>query len=337
MSNISDRLRIMLHHIFSEAKDVSSNREISISCPLCAKQGDPDNGRHMYISLGLDNKPPMYNCFRRTGHSGLLTRYTLEQLSNYSQYIDTALMDEIENYYKAYSNYGRLQSIREQKVSLIIPDTKKYEYKLDYLSTRLGIELNIDMCRENKIILSLYEFLHSNYIYTYTMDKRSMDKLDKDFIGFLTNTGTSIIMRNLTTIGSRYIKYNVIDNPITSYYILPSEIDIYKPIEAHIAEGPFDILSIFYNLMNGDRKNKVYASIGSKAYLNLIKYLVIDIGLVDFVLHVYIDKNIESSILYTLKKYLDPIHMEVIIHMNMYNGEKDYGVPKSKIVDYSYR
>ena len=336
MNTIPDRLRTMLHKIFPESKDVSSNREVTINCPLCAKQGDPDNGRHMYISLGLDDKPPMYNCFRRTGHSGLLTKYNLEQLSNYSQYIDTVLMDEIENHNRAYSNYGRLQSIREQKMSLIVPDTKKYNYKLDYLYTRLGIPFNTDMCRENKIILSLYEFLYNNYIHTYTMDKRSMDKLDKDFIGFLTNTGTSIIMRNISNTGSRYIKYNIIENPLTSYYILPSEIDIYKPIEVHIAEGPFDILSIFYNL-NENRKNKVYASIGSKAYLNLIKYLLIDIGLVDFVLHIYIDKNIESNILSTLKKYLYPIDIEVIIHINMYNGEKDYGVPKQHIIDYSYK
>ena len=336
MSTISDRLRLMLHQIFPEAKDVSSNREVAINCPLCAKQGDIDSGKHMYISLGLDNKPPMYNCFRRTGHSGLLTKYNLEHLSNYSQYIDTVLMEEIENHNKAYSNYGRLQSIREQKLPLIVPDTKKYKYKLDYLSTRLGTQFNTDMCRENKIILSLYEFLYNNYIHTYTMDKRSMDKLDRDFIGFLTNTGTSIIMRNLTNIGSRYIKYNIIENAPISYYILPSEINIYKPIEVYIAEGPFDILSIFYNL-NGSRQNKVYASIGSKAYLNLIKYLLVDLGLVNFRLHVYIDKNIENSILYSLKKYLYPIEIEIIIHMNMYNGEKDYGVPKHRIIDYSYK
>lgn len=334
---ISDRLRVMLHNIFPEAKDVSSNREITINCPLCEREGNPDTGKHMYISLGLDNKPPMFNCFKRTGHSGLLTKYNLEQLSNHSQYIDTVLMDEIENYNKAMSNYGRLQSIREQRTCLIVPESKKYKNKLNYLSTRLGIQFNPDMCRENKIILSLYEFLYNNYINTYTMDKRSMDKLDKDFIGFLTNTGTSIIMRNITDIGSRYIKYNIIENSSTSYYILPSEIDIYKPIEAHIAEGPFDILSILHNLKNGNRKNKVYASIGSKAYLNLIKYLLVDIGLVDFVLHVYIDKNIESGILSTLKKYLYPIDIEIIIHINMYNGEKDYGVPKHHIIDYSYK
>lgn len=343
--DISDRLRNMLHQIFPDAKDASSGREVTINCPLCAQQGDPDHGRHMYISLGLDNKPPMYNCFRRTGHNGLLTKSALERLSSYSQYIDTGLFDELEKRNKALSNYGRTQSIREQKIALNIPkinSQNKCAKKLDYISNRLGIEFSYQMAQENKIILSLYDFLAYNRINTLTMNKYCVDELNNNFVGFLTNTNTSIICRNLYNMKegnyiqtSRYIKYNVIPNPPLSYYIIPTQCDLYKPIELHIAEGTFDILSVFYNLHHGDRKNKIYAAIGSKAYLNLIKYFLIDIGIVDFRLYVYIDGNIENEIIWQFRKVLHPLNIHGVICTNVYHGEKDFGVPLDRIALYT--
>lgn len=338
--SISDRLRDMLHKIFPDAKDVSAQREITINCPLCEMQGDPDKGKHMYISLGLDGKPPMFNCFRRTGHSGLLTTHALEQLSHYSQYIDTELMDEIKKQTMVSSIYGRTQAIREEKMPLIVnhnKSTEKYTKKIEYISNRIGIPFNIQMVQENKIILGLYDFLEYNHINTLTRDSRIVEELDNNFVGFLTNTNTSIIMRNLYEGGlGRYIKYNVINNAPISYYVIPSDCDLYKPIELHIAEGTFDILSIFYNLHNGDRKNKIYAAIGSKAYLNLIRYFLTEMGIVNMTLHIYIDRNIESEILNSIRRWLYPIGIETIIHINSYKNEKDFGVPKNKIRDYSY-
>ena len=41
----------------------------------------------------------------------------------------------------------------------------------------------------------------------------------------------------------------------SKYYIIPNAIDTIKLVKIHIAEGPFDILSIFYNLNNGNKYN----------------------------------------------------------------------------------
>lgn len=344
----ANKLRELLHTIFPEAKDVASGSEVTINCPLCRQQGDPDTGHHMYISLGLNNKPPMFNCFRRTGHSGLLTKHSLDLLSNHSQYVDTRLFEEIEKENNRLYNYRGYDQIRTDKLAIYAynEESKKNKHKLDYISNRIGVPITVQDCIQNKIVLSLKQFLYNNHIQEITRDRRMIDLLDEHFIGFLTNTNTSLIMRNTIKDTSlmknkyyamRYIKYNIIQNPMTSYYSIPSECDIYKPIEIHIAEGPFDILSIFYNLQHCDRKNKAYAAIGSKAYLNLIKYYFISLGLINVRFHIYIDNGIEESILKNIAYKLKPLHIDTYIHINVYKNEKDFGVPLNRISDYCYK
>lgn len=345
----------MLHQMFPEAKDAASGNTVRINCPLCAEAGDPDHDRHMYINLGLNDKPPMFNCFRRTGHSGLLTLSALERFGGLSQYMDTDLILEIENYSKNHSKLMGYQANTKPKYNVFIPNklfTKNekenvIEYKRKYLSSRIGVDYSYEMINRDKIVLSLYDFLRYNYITKLTQDKVMCDILDAYFIGFLTNTNSSLILRNciqdISKIKNptkyhsmRYVKYSLSHNAPLSYYIIPTECDIYKPIQIHIAEGTFDILSVFYNLQNGDRHNKIYAAIGSKAYMNLIKYFLISMGLIMVEFHVYIDSTIEREILDEIKRLLDPLGIRVYIHINTFTGEKDYGVPKNRIADYSY-
>ena len=352
---IFDRLRIMLHQMFPEAKDAASGNTVRINCPLCEQSGDPDHDRHMYINLGLNDKPPMYNCFRRTGHSGLLTLSALERFGGQSQYLDTDLVLELEKYFKHRSKLMGYQGNTIRKNNVFIPnqlfgENEKqniYNLKKEYLSSRLGVDFSYEMIRENKIVLSLYDFLRYNNITKLTMDKNMCDVLDTYFIGFLTNSNTSLIMRNCIKDPNkipnhtmyhemRYVKYGLSPNAPLSYYIIPSECDIYQPIEVHMAEGTFDILSVFYNLKNADRKNKIYAAIGSKAYLNLIKYFLIGIGLIMVEFHIYIDSTIERDILDEIKRLMYPLDIKVTIHINTFTGEKDFGVPKERIADYSY-
>ena len=336
------RLREMLHNMFGEAKDVSNNREVNINCPLCRLEGDEDKGHHMYISLGYDNKPPMFNCFRRTSHSGLLTKSALEHFNCNIQYLDSQLMEEIEKSIKIISNYGSFRLIRSDKIQLNVPLSTN-EQKIQYINNRLGLSLSYGDMIHNKIVLNLYDFLRYNNIRELTKDHYICDMLDKYFVGFLANNNMSILMRNTIDKNSgimhnmRYYKYDVVNNPLENYYIIPCTCDIYKPIDIIIAEGPFDILSVFYNLYHGDRENKVFGAVGSKAYKNLIKYFYISYGLLNVRLHIYIDSGVEKRILDDIKRVISPLCSEIYIHVNMYHGEKDYGVPLKKIKDYCYR
>ena len=151
---IQDKLREQLHKLFPDAKDCGNKKEVSINCPLCNREGNIDKGHHMYISLGYDNKPPMYNCFRNMNHRGILTESVLKEFSNQSQYLDTALLEEIDNYNKKVTtfNRNRLNNYTSRRLKFdCVENTENNLYKLNYINKRLGLNLSyIDIIR-NKI------------------------------------------------------------------------------------------------------------------------------------------------------------------------------------------
>lgn len=348
--SFQDYLRQSLHQLFPNSKDDGVRNNVLINCPLCIKEGRPDIHHHMSICLGNDGKPLFYNCFRNTKHRGILNADSLLALTwNSPIVVDTALIQAIEDFNKHSSHYSRYKLIKDDKFNISsnhsIITTDSIETKRQYICNRLGLDISLEELIKNKIIFSIKELLWRNYIREYTRDKRVMDVLDQYFVGFLSNNNGSISLRNMVygnidlgnTLNYRYIKYLVVQGAPAGYYIIPSFCDITKRIEVNIAEGHFDILSIFYNIYNGDRENKVYGCIGGNSYLNIIKYFLCDIGLVNPVFHIFLDNDINRYNIEYIKKILSPLRIEVYIHMNIHPNEKDFGVPKDKIKDYSYR
>ena len=172
-----------------------------------------------------------------------------------------------------------------------------------------------------------------------------MNLLNEYFLGFLTNNNSTIILRNLVKdrdklpeiVHDRYIKYSIINNnKFTGYYIIPTQCDIYKQINIHIAEGPFDILSIFCNLRNMNTIQNIYASIGGNSYLSLIKYFLIECGIINPIFHIYIDNDIPRSFIDKISNSLKPLGIRVFIHFNSFKNEKDFGVDKNHITEVYY-
>lgn len=345
---LQDRLREQLHALFPEAKDCSGNREVSINCPLCGFEGRRDTGRHMYISLGYDGKTPMYNCFRDTEHRGKLTKSALERFTQVPQCIDTSLMQELEIYDKKVSHLSKFRLNRNNIFNIrpCFPRNDKISmWKLNYINNRLGLSLSLNNMAENKIVLNLYDILSYNRA-KLNRTKYIADFLNMYFIGFLTNNNSTLIMRNLadsnnksipSSISSRYIKYPIVETPDSGYYIIPSTCDIFKHIDIHLAEGTFDILSVFYNICNGDRSNKIYASIGGNTYLKCMKYFIAALGLIDISFHIYIDNDITNFTLEEISRVIKPLDIEVFVHMNVSDNQKDFGVSSDKIKDHMYK
>lgn len=349
-NSFQDQLRELLHSLFDSAKDASGNKEVQINCPLCNKEGNPDSGKHMYISLGYDDKPPMYNCFKNINHRGILTKSFLEENSDNPQVLDIELLNKIESHTKNVSNLSRYRLNKQGKLninSINLENNKLSSIKLNYINTRLGLNLDYNELSKNKIILNILDLLKYNNITKYTRDYRVLELLNTYFLGFLVNNNSCIILRNLTDknkiklpeyLDNRYIKYNITNQSIhNSYYIIPTICDIYKHIKIHISEGTFDIISIFYNLRNRDRNNNIYASIGGNTYEKLIEYFICDLGLIDIEFHIYIDNDISNYIIPNIKSKLVPLDIDCYIHMNMKEGEKDFGVNKNRIKEYIYK
>lgn len=344
---IQEQLREQLHRLFPDFKESADKKELMINCPICAEEGRPDKNYHMYISLGYDNKPPMYNCFKNSTHKGLLTKSFLERYSQYSQYLDSGFIDELSKYNSKVSDLGRYRTNKMGNYGFSIKsqiDDNLSNIKLNYINNRLGTHLTIDDMSRLKIVLNLKEFLDSNYIKNYTRSEYTVNLLNEYCLGFLTNNNSTIILRNLVkdrsklpkVIQDRYIKYSIIKGSFSGYYMIPSRCDIYKDINIHIAEGTFDTLSVYCNLRNMNNIQNIYASIGGNSYLNTIKYFLTVYGIVNPIFHIYIDNDIPKQFIDQISRIIKPLGIRVYIHSNVYPNEKDFGVNLNHIKEFVY-
>ena len=347
----ANEIREFLLNNIPGARSVSGGKEVLVRCPICGDSKNPRSA-HFYIGVGDENTPPMYHC-KKCDEGGV---FTFEKLRLFDVY-DTSFGLTLNNHIKALggkigTRINMFTGVYNIHNTRITHDPISFA-KLEYINSRLGLNLTFEDVLNQKIVLNLSDLLYENNITNFTRNKNVMDVLDKNFIGFLSFDNGFLNMRNLSPndsgdyLSKRYINYNIfnkIDNSMR-YYILPNDIDLLnpEPIKIHIAEGPFDILSIYNNVVQ-IKDNHIYASIGGKSYLNIIRFFLESLGLINIEIHIYIDSDIQDYTMMNLKKYLDPFNIPIYIHRNryiissnMYNGvevyEKDYGVPKNRIVD----
>ena len=111
-----------------------------------------------------------------------------------------------------------------------------------------------------------------------------------------------------------------------SFYTIPTAVDLTNPdtVDIHVAEGPFDILSICYNTCGGIKMNKIYTASCGKGYENVIRMYLLDYNIMNARFHVYLDNDVEDSILYRISILIQNLGMELYIHRNtlVYRVEK---------------
>jgi hypothetical protein len=329
------------------ARFVSGGKEVLVRCPRCGDSSNPRNA-HFYIGLGDENTPPMYHC-KKCDEGGIFTFEKLRWFNVFDSNFGLVLNEHVKSLnYKNGNKINMFTGVYSITNNRITQDSLSFS-KLKYVNDRLGLNLSFEEASSKKIVLNLSDILIENNINQYTRSPDVMKHLDSSFIGFLSYDNGFLNMRNLNPndndkyLGKRYINYNIFNKVDNSkrYYILPTDVNLLYPITVHIAEGPFDILSIYYNLRKED--NSIYCSIGGKSYLNCIKFLLEILGLINISIHIYIDSDIDDTTMVKLKRYLEPFQIPIFIHRNryvisksMYHDpiyEKDYGVPKERIVD----
>lgn len=220
---------------------------------------------------------------------------------------------------------------------------KVTEAKLKYINTRLGINMTLPEAIENKIVFNLRDLLDQNHIHALSRNPNIVDNLNRGFVGFLTQDRAFVNMRRLVKeeylpecLHKRYVNYNIFNkyDNTQRYYTIPSTIDDLCPkIRLIIAEGPFDILSIYYNIFNKDKDNIIYTSITGSGYLQILEFFIIKSKLINLEVHIFKDKDISLQLMKDIKELLKIFNIPLIVHENGYQGQKDYGVSKDKIID----
>lgn len=350
MNSFKENLKqFLLNNI--PGKIVAGDKEFLCRCPFC---GDSRHlkSAHFYINLpNSDDIPVMYHC-KKCNNSGVLNRTVLKELG--VEVIERDILsDLIRRHKKLSGNFVRGSNNNKSIYKFntkydLISMSEISEWKMKYINNRLGLNLSYQDMIDCKIVLNLEDLYNTNdsRYFKYTRDKRIVKELNDSFIGFLGYNNGVLNMRNLRPgkvskyVDKRYVNYNLFSTEYlegtSKYYIIPTTVDTLNPesIKIHIAEGPFDILSIFYNLYNGNKYNSIYASIGGKSYINLIKFLLCDLKIINTEIHIYFDNDVKKSEIEDIIYQLQYLDLDIYFHWNKFENEKDYGVSKEKILDY---
>lgn len=332
MNTANYKLREFLLQKFPDAISASNNSEVVIRCRFC---GDSRNlsSRHLYITVGDEDKPPMYHCFK-CNESGILTRKVLEELLQYDSDPSTTQMlfelDKISSNFK--QRYHKSEEFTKRNIVRTIyhdPSAKDIE-KVSYINSRLGLNLSYEELINNKIITDInYTLTNMGIVRKYMPSENS--------IGFLSIDNTAVMCREMYS-DRRYLGIRIIPNGV-NYYCLKAICNrmSLEPIHIRIAEGPFDILSIFYNVCGGNTNQNIYLAANGKNFQNVIRYTLSIFSIANAIIDIYPDNDVDNNFYRDIASKLAQINVPVYVHRNGYRDEKDFGVSRDKIMEYTDR
>ena len=322
------------------AKEASGGKFVACRCFYCP-DGKSKDTKHFYIHIPESNDDPSWYYCHKCHNTGIVTNKTLLEWGIYDNIVGQELINHNKKCSRSpknnkYYNYTKLN------ITNNIINSELSKIKLDYINNRLGQNFSIKDLSELKICLNLLDLLNGNYIDKFTRDPRVVEQLNANFLGFISIDNSFVNMRRLCdeglvfkSIDNRYVNYKIYDKFDTSnrFYTIPTQVNLCSSqrLKIHIAEGPFDILSIYTNLRN--REPGIYTSIAGSNYLGITFYILNTFKVPYFELHYYPDNDKSGSnevmdkIINVVKAFCCPIY----IHRNLYPGEKDFGVSMDKI------
>jgi hypothetical protein len=226
-----------------------------------------------------------------------------------------------------------------------VRDDPANQNKLQYINNRIGSNFTYADLASLKIFLNLYDVLNQNQL-ELTRHKMVCDDLDRYFIGFISYDNSFCGLRKTVdkelykAVNKRYINYSLVNkmDDTKNFYIIPSKYDFLNPnpVRIHLAEGQFDILSIYYNLNHCNSFQNIYIACGGKSYVQALEFILEETGIINYEIHYYPDKDVtDNDFYYDVLKKISLLPSNVYIHRNIFNGEKDFGVSMDRIKDYT--
>lgn len=311
----------------------SGKKEICCRCMECGKKD------HMYISIPYKPKEPSKYYCHKCHASGYVTTKKLLYWGIFDPNIGNMLITHNRDIDIQINNDFYIHSLSHYNISY----NQLSEWKLHLINQRLGTNLFFEDIIEKKIILNLWDLLNENRIQKLTRDPRVINALNDNFLGFLSINNGFVNLRRLCEEGKlykgidkRYINYSIFDDVENSlrFYTIPNAINTLEPrrLPIHIAEGPFDVLSIYYNLRNQDNFG-IYTSVSGSNYLGIIKYFLNIMKFNYIELHLYPDNDKYGSddVMEYIASVISPFMIPLYIHRNVMSNEKDFGVHPGRI------
>lgn len=337
--NPDNYIDFLTSHIKPFAHAVAGRREVNCRCFYCADSSNMRKG-HFYISVPKEDEPSFFYC-QKCHAQGIVTNDKLIEWGIFNSQFGVEITRYNSKVLSLTKNKKYLDSIIYNIRNTRITEDNLSLYKLKYINDRLGINLTLKDCISNKIVLNIKDLIQENRL-ELTRHPNIVDQLDTHFLGFLSFDNAFINLRKVTdkevyhTIDKRYINYNIFekyDNTL-KFYVLPSNINLINPtpVRLHLSEGPFDILSIKYNVV-GNTGRDIFVSVGGSSYKGCIRHFITKMGIYNMEIHIYMDNDQSKNQIYEIANLLQYFRIPLYLHNNVFSGEKDYGVPKERIVN----
>jgi hypothetical protein len=314
----------------------TSLNQYAMRCPLCGDSKKDPSKTRFYLKIDTTNELPIvYNCFN-CDSSGILTPDILRAMDVNNLSLNSNLLKFNKMSIKSIQ---KRVGISKKKLNVKVPTpiyNKRNELKKLYIEKRLGLELTFAELVRLKCVFSLEEFVKVNDIEKLTVGNKMANMLNDYYVGFLTTNNEYINYRDCTNNNQyRYYKYALLPSydETTKMYNIPTQVPVLTTeiITINIAEGIFDILGIYYHIMNKEEYNNIYMAVCGCGFMSVIKYFI-RIGLIgnNITINIYSDSDKEQSFYDTLFKYAKQWFGEINLIYN--TKSKDYGVP-SKYID----
>lgn len=242
-----------------------TTKNIVVPCIYCEF---PKKKDHYHLHIGLDE--PIFHCF----HGSCEKSGTIKKLLNaiHGHDISDRFVDK-----------KHFESLKEKKLEKIdkiykdfrIPslDTERFPLKRLCMKKRMKF-LDIPLERIDGLIFDIDRFLSINKIWVTDKLAKLLPFLQNNFICFLMKNGGYLMFRNIDKNSNfRYYKYELQPTPFLDYYMIHGQKSNSEKII--LAEGIFDILTErYFDHMDIGGDAKLYASVGSASYVNLMKSLI---------------------------------------------------------------
>lgn len=339
-NNFSELFKEYILRKIPSAKLASGGSVLNCRCIECGDSADP-HSRHMYIfPPGRKKKPLWYYC-HKCNATGLFDHKKMIQWSIYEAEMAQMVNDYNHSVLKKGRYDGYNPNIRYFLINDYITLDDLTGIKMNYINNRLGTHLSPQDFLNLKIVLNLKDLIQRNQM-RLTRNENIVNDLDRAFVGFLSIDNAFVCLRKIGEdkvyhgIDQRYVDYRVSFKEDTSqkFYTIPTRINLLATnqnrIPIHIAEGAFDILSIYFNLRN--KEEGVYTSVTGSNYIQIIYHFLMMIKSPNIEIHIYPD-NDNGGAQWKMRKIRDWINemFPLYIHRNYAPREKDFGVSIDRI------
>lgn len=326
-----------LKALIPNSQFAAGKKELVLRCPYCGHTSSAGK-KHMYIGLSKD-KPYMFNCFKCEA-GGLVNRTFLNLLDIRDEELIQAIDIHNKEMRLSRGNSYSSNRIREPQVAYDAFEVNYnlYPDKVNYINNRLGTNLSVSEMMNMKIIFD-FSFFKRQIMRYLGATESDFERIQRDYVGFLSVNNTSLSMRCIrqTDIKYRYLICKLDDRDIyNKAFCIPSSIPYTSDrIMVHIAEGQFDIISIYNNMTN--RSTGIYFAAAGNKYSAILKY-VLSKGIMYMDIHLYFDNDQAGEIAKRQIEYFIKNNIaffrgsRVFAHVNQ--ADKDYGVPIDKIQDF---